>query len=70
MKLFGKHEIKYHPNEKDDKTVWDLDFKPPFKRINLIKELEKECGVKFPPPNTFHTQEANDFFDKVILFLF
>ena len=68
MNLFGKHEIQFHPNgtDKSDSIVWDVDFKPPFKRISLIDELEKECNIKFPPPNTFHTEEANEFFDKVL----
>lgn len=65
MKLFGKYKIKYHPNGIESDTVWDIDFTPPFKRINLIKELEKECNTKFPPPDTFHTDAANEFFDKV-----
>ena len=29
----------------------------------MISDLEKECGVKLPCPETYHTEEARKFFD-------
>lgn len=62
--LFGTYKIKYHPEgpENPDK-VWEIDFTPPFRRFSLIRDLEKECGVKLPDPTTYHTEEARKFFD-------
>lgn len=31
----------------------EVDFTPPFKRISMIDELEKQLGVAFPSPATF-----------------
>ena len=59
LKFTGGYEVKYHPEGKDefdkktgkkltDKPEWVINFKPPFKRIEMIPELEKELNVKFP----------------------
>jgi lysyl-tRNA synthetase, class II len=64
MQLFGTYKIKYHPEGPEHpEKVWEVDFTPPFKRFSMIRDLEKECGVKLPPPNTYHTEEARKFFD-------
>jgi hypothetical protein len=60
MDLFGKHTIDYHLSS--DECV-EINFKPPFKRISIIPELEKRLGVKLPPPDTYHTNEARNYFD-------
>ena len=67
--LFGTYKIKYHPEgidalDKDGKLIeWEIDFTPPFQRFSMIRDLEKECGVKLPSPLTYHTEEARKFFD-------
>lgn len=61
--LFGTYKIQYHPDGPGTDTIWEVDFTPPFKRISMVSDLEKECGVKLPPANTFHTPEAQKFFD-------
>ena len=59
LKFTGGYEIKYHPEGKDEidkktgkkltnKPEWVINFKPPFKRIEMIPELEKELNVKLP----------------------
>ena len=59
LKFTGGYQIKYHPEGKDEydkktgqkltnKPEWVIDFKPPFKIIEMIPELEKELNVKFP----------------------
>lgn len=62
--LFGTYKVKFHPEgpEHPD-NVWEIDFTPPFRRISMISDLEKECGVKLPNPETYHTEEARKFFD-------
>ena len=41
----------------------EVDFTPPFRRISMVKDLEKKLNMKFPEPSTFTTKEANKFFD-------
>jgi lysyl-tRNA synthetase class 2 len=59
LKFTGGYQIKYHPEGKDEidkktgkkltnKPEWIIDFKPPFKIIEMIPELEKELNVKLP----------------------
>ena len=59
LKFTGGYQIKYHPEGKDEfdkktgkkltnKPEWVIDFKPPFKKIEMIEELEKELKVKLP----------------------
>jgi len=35
--------------------VYEVDWSPPFRRVYMIPELEKQLGVKFPPPSEFHS---------------
>ena len=74
LKLCGDYVIKYHPEGKDEydkktkkkltnKPEWTIDFKPPFKRIEMIPELEKELGVKFP--ENLESEETRKFLDDI-----
>ena len=74
LKLCGDYVIKYHPEGKDEidkktgkkltnKPEWTIDFKPPFKRIEMIPELEKELGVKFP--ENLESEETRKFLDEL-----
>ena len=35
--------------------VFEVNWSPPFQRVYMIPELEKQLGVKFPPPSEFHS---------------
>ncbi|KDQ55634.1 hypothetical protein JAAARDRAFT_37039 [Jaapia argillacea MUCL 33604] len=59
-KLFGTTTITYHPEGKGGKE-YVLEFKTPWKRYDMIETLEEKLGVKFPPGETLHTEEANKF---------
>jgi len=65
MHLFGTYKVKYHPNGalENPEEVWEVDFTPPFQRISMIRDLEKELKVKLPCPTTYHTEEARKFFE-------
>ncbi|KIK93555.1 hypothetical protein PAXRUDRAFT_828849 [Paxillus rubicundulus Ve08.2h10] len=56
----GSTILKYHPDGKDGKE-YVMDFKAPWKRYDMIETLEEKTGVKFPPGETLHTEEANKF---------
>ncbi|KZS98668.1 lysyl-tRNA synthetase [Sistotremastrum niveocremeum HHB9708] len=42
-------------------TELTLEFARPWKRWDMIETLEEKLGVKFPPGDTLHTDEANKF---------
>eukprot|EP00112_Aurelia_sp_Birch-Aquarium-sp1_P021156 Seg562.11 transcript_id=Seg562.11/GoldUCD/mRNA.D3Y31 product="Lysine-tRNA ligase" protein_id=Seg562.11/GoldUCD/D3Y31 len=60
----GGYKVTYHPDATDSdkgKPV-EIDFTPPFRRINMMKDLQKIMGVTFPEVD-LSTPEANKYFD-------
>jgi len=55
--IFGTHKITYEPTGPDGEK-WEVDFTPPFRRLNMFPELEKILGVQLPAPTQLHTEEA------------
>ncbi|KAI7966973.1 hypothetical protein MJO29_000250 [Puccinia striiformis f. sp. tritici] len=55
----GSYKIKYHPEGPNSSKTFELDFSTPWKRFNMIEELETQLNVKFPT--------GKDFDDKVKL---
>ncbi|KAF9948667.1 lysyl-tRNA synthetase [Modicella reniformis] len=58
--ITGKSKITYHPQGQDG-PVMEIDFTPPFRRINMIQYLEEKLQVTFPAADTLHTPEATKF---------
>ncbi|KAJ8660532.1 lysine-tRNA ligase [Lichtheimia ornata] len=58
--LFGSYKIQYHPDGPDGAPL-DIDFTPPFRRVDMIETLEEKLNVKFPPTNELDTDETNKF---------
>ena len=76
LKFTGGYQIKYHPEGKDEidkktgkkltnKPEWIIDFKPPFKRIDMIKELEKELKVELP--KNLESEETRKMLDDLCI---
>lgn len=60
--LTGGTKVTYHPKGKGEgMPKYEIDFATPWKRFDMIEELEKQLNVKFPPGDTLHTEEANKF---------
>ena len=57
----GKTTLEYHPEGRNSDKVYTLEFARPWKRYDMIGTLEEKLGVKFPPGETLHTDEANKF---------
>ncbi|KAJ3787624.1 lysine-tRNA ligase [Lentinula aff. detonsa] len=60
----GETKLLYHPDGnkgQEGARVLELDFQRPWKRYDMIETLEEKLGVKFPPGDTLHTDEANKF---------
>jgi len=64
MKIFGTYKIKYHPdkNEEGLGEPLEIDFTPPFRRMSMLEQLQKELGVTFPEFD-LNTEEARKYFD-------
>lgn len=58
--ITGSYEVEYQPNGPEGETL-KLNFARPWKRVNMIEELEKIFDVKFPSPETFETEEFQQF---------
>ncbi|KAK4792802.1 hypothetical protein SAY86_023237 [Trapa natans] len=56
--LTGGYKIKYHANGLDKEPI-EIDFTPPFRRIDMVEELEKAAGLNIP--KDFSSEEANKY---------
>ncbi|KAJ8751089.1 hypothetical protein K2173_016270 [Erythroxylum novogranatense] len=57
-KLTGGYIIKYHSNGLDKDPI-EIDFTPPFRRIDMIDELEKMANLNIP--KDLSSDEANKY---------
>jgi lysyl-tRNA synthetase class 2 len=66
MSIHGTYKIKYRPNGPGTEPEYDVDFTPPFRRVNMYEGLQEAVGgAKFPPADTLATEETRLFFDKL-----
>lgn len=49
MSIHGTYKIPFHPDGPNGPVV-ELDFTPPFKRLSLVEEIEKQAIVTLPRP--------------------
>ncbi|XP_057846166.1 lysine--tRNA ligase [Cryptomeria japonica] len=56
--LTGGYKIKYHANGVDKDPI-EIDFTPPFRRIDMIKGLEEVAGLNIP--KDLSSEEANKY---------
>ncbi|KAJ5669639.1 hypothetical protein N7462_010709 [Penicillium macrosclerotiorum] len=61
--LTGGYETTYHTQSGEEYTI---NWKAPWRRVNMIPALEEACGEKFPPGDQLHTQESNEFLKRVL----
>lgn len=56
----GDYKLKYHPDGKDVEggREYEIDFSPPWKRFDMIGELEAKLGTKLPKASELHTEES------------
>lgn len=57
--IYGSYKIKYHPNGDDEEH--QIDFTPPFRRIQMFPALEEKLGIKLPDASELNTPESNAF---------
>ncbi|PSN67628.1 lysyl-tRNA synthetase [Corynespora cassiicola Philippines] len=60
--LKGTYITKYHTQ---DGQEYEVNWEKPWRRVEMIPELEKATGEKFPPADQLHTDETNAFLRRV-----
>lgn len=61
--ITGGYETVFHTQSGE---TYNVNWKAPWKRVEMIPALEEATGEKFPPGTELHTQETNDFLKKVL----
>jgi len=63
--IFGSYKIQYHPNEKDSADVMEIDFTPPFRRVDMMDELERILQTKLPSPLELDESQSVEILSKI-----
>uniref|UniRef100_T1GT77 Lysine--tRNA ligase n=1 Tax=Megaselia scalaris TaxID=36166 RepID=T1GT77_MEGSC len=58
--IHGTYKVPYHPDGPEGEVV-EIDFTPPFKRVNMLETLEEKLNVKFPAADKLASKEFNEF---------
>jgi lysyl-tRNA synthetase class 2 len=58
--ITGGYKVKYHPQGAEG-PEYDIDFTPPFRRVQIIPELERILSCTFPSAETLGQPEGNKF---------
>ncbi|PVH94702.1 lysyl-tRNA synthetase [Periconia macrospinosa] len=59
----GTYETEYHTQSGE---TYKVNWQKPWRKVEMIPELERCTGEKFPPASELHTQETNEFLQKVL----
>lgn len=62
--LTGGYKIMYHPDGADGEAV-EVDFTPPFRRLQMIPALEKVLKVKLPPATEIGSPESAELLSTI-----
>ncbi|CUM48044.1 unnamed protein product [Debaryomyces tyrocola] len=64
--ITGDYKVTYHPDGPEGEAL-TLDFTRPWKRVNMIEELEKVYNVTFPAGDQLHTEETGKFLKQILI---
>ncbi|KAJ6012533.1 hypothetical protein N7499_011797 [Penicillium canescens] len=62
-KITGGYETTFHTQSGE---TYNVNWKAPWRRVEMIPALEEACGEKFPPGDQLHTQETNEFLKRML----
>ncbi|KAK6618942.1 Lysine--tRNA ligase [Polyplax serrata] len=65
--IFGSYKVKYHPKGEEVDEVVEVDFTPPFKKIQMLPALEEALQTKLPEAKDLTTAEANKILDNLCI---
>jgi lysyl-tRNA synthetase class 2 len=60
----GSYQTKFHTQSGE---IYEVNWAKPWKRVEMIPELEKATGEKFPPGDQLHTDATNEFLKKILI---
>ena len=61
--ICGSLQTKFHTQSGE---VYEVNWAKPWKRVEMIPALEEACGEKFPPGDTMHTDDFNQFLKRML----
>ena len=61
-KITGSYKVSFHTSSGEEMIA---DFTPPFRRIDMMSELEKVLGDTLPKPDTLHLPESVELLKKI-----
>ena len=64
LALKGSYLIKCHPDPDRNGDPIQIDFTPPWKRLSMVTELEKQIGEEIP--KDLHTEEARQALEALV----
>ncbi|CAI7565003.1 Lysyl-tRNA synthetase [Penicillium crustosum] len=59
----GGYETVFHTQHGE---TYNVNWKAPWRRVEMMPALEEACGEKFPPGDQLHTQETNEFLKGIL----
>ncbi|KAJ5612496.1 hypothetical protein N7510_005690 [Penicillium lagena] len=59
----GGYETTFHTQSGEE---YNVNWKAPWRRVEMIPALEEACGEKFPPGDQLHTDETNEFLKRML----
>lgn len=62
-RIKGSYVIEYHPEGPDGDAI-KIDFTPPWPRVSMVEEIEKQSGVKLP--RDFGSEPARQALDDLV----
>lgn len=62
--IHGKYKINFSP---EPSVNYDIDFTPPWRRMNIQEELEAMFPGKMPKPTDLHTEPARKMLDDLVV---
>ncbi|KAF9888698.1 lysyl-tRNA synthetase [Aspergillus nanangensis] len=61
--ITGGYETTFHTQSGEE---YHVNWKAPWRRVEMIPALEEATGEKFPPGDQLHTTETNEFLKRVL----
>jgi lysyl-tRNA synthetase class 2 len=61
--ITGGYETVFHTQTGE---TYNVNWKAPWRRVEMMPALEEACGEKFPPGDQLHTAETNEFLKRVL----
>ncbi|KAJ5129565.1 Nucleic acid-binding OB-fold [Penicillium bovifimosum] len=59
----GGYETVFHSLSGE---TYNVNWKAPWRRVEMMPALEEACGEKFPPGDQLHTPETNEFLKRML----